>query len=179
MPKLPALKTPADLASTEADASTLLSKSLEGLLQAANGDVATPKLAKPSKPITAKSAVPAVTAISGPGITASGSHPNILSQQARYRLNRSAQLSGLLALSLVPITATILAREGVGWSAVPVALTVAALGLFLIAYFTVMGFGDVNMALQFGPGGNASGTSGNESEPDSQTSSSSQAKAKD
>src|SRR6267378_3332857 len=102
MPKLPTLKTPADLASTEADASTLLSERLEGLLQAANSDAAAPKSAKQSKPIPRKSAVARISPITGPGITASGSHPNILSQQARYRLNRSAQLAGVFALSLVP-----------------------------------------------------------------------------
>jgi hypothetical protein len=166
MPSLPALKSPATLASSEASASSLLSESLTKLVQSANQKGLVPPREVAAKPRASGQAAPSLASLSGPGISASGSHPNILSQEARYRLNRSAQLTGLFALCLVPITAAVLSRQGAAWSPVPVALSVAALGLFVIAYFTVMGFGNVSVEMQLGsaPRSADSNGSGNDQE---------------
>jgi hypothetical protein len=76
----------------------------------------------------------------------------MLSREARYRLNRSAQSLGYLSILLIPITASFL-KDSQGWVVVPVALAVSGLGLFVLAYFTVMGFGKVELSFQLAPAG--------------------------
>jgi hypothetical protein len=99
-------------------------------------------------------------------ISATGEAPNILSKPARHRLVRDTQQVGLslfigaFALAVVvPLVDVVLdaATEDVSvpdvWVVPVVGFIVAAVLLYLIAYFTVMGFGKVSIGVRSGEGG--------------------------
>ena len=95
--------------------------------------------------------------VSAPSIRVTGKSPNILSKKSRIELVSQLQLTAryLLAVTVV-LTAIVTSLDllvanqelPVWWSTPLVALLVLAGILYILAYFTVMGFGDVSFDLR-------------------------------
>lgn len=136
------LRSPSQLAASEPDASQDLRNNLAQLLEAASTNtkesMAAPDESRPQ--------------LQGAGIIARGSNPNVLSREARYRLVRYTVSGAAFALALAFVSALLLQAATAAWVAVPVAFIVAAVTLALLAYFTVMGFGKVDLEMQLAPG---------------------------
>lgn len=94
----------------------------------------------------------AARALTIPGISFTGKSPNILSKEARYRLvNFLLWTAGLIFLVIIGSTVLMAWRTKAEipstWVWILGVSVIVALFLCVLAYFTVMGFGEVSLSL--------------------------------
>jgi len=125
----------------EKDALESLRDSMQAMLQAA-----------PQAGQAEAQAEMAAKALTIPGISFTGKSPNILSKEARYRLvNFLLSAAGIIFLLTIGSSILLALRTKAdipsNWVWVVGVSLIVALFLCVLAYFTVMGFGEVSLSL--------------------------------